>query len=408
MKTHELYNLLGEIDSEYISDACPRYANKEEPNMKRNIRKKIIYGTLSFAACMALIITAVIGIFTPNGESEILATITIDVNPSIEINVDENERVLCVSPLNEDAQEVIGTMDFEGTSLDVTVHALVGSMVTKGYMTQMKNSVLVSVESENDTTALREKLTSEISSLIGEATLGGSVISQTVNSDDALRELAKEYNISVGKAQLINMVLEERTDKTFEELSVVSITELYLALGEEYFAENNEAVDIEADGAVINKNYYSVEHALKVALDHYGYSENEISKLETELGMVNGTICYTVVFRVETDKYFKNYQVRVNAVTGQFQTGGYSGGAYGENKVPADNVPEGHLTPTEAIDVARQKIGIDLQDAKVTIHLGHIQSEYVWAIDIETEDRIWSMDIYTKTGEIVNYTESAK
>ncbi|MBO5744513.1 MAG: hypothetical protein J6R60_01865, partial [Clostridia bacterium] len=92
----------------------------------------------------------------------------------------------------------------------------------------------------------------------------------------------------------------------------------------------------------------------------------------------------------------------------QFQTGGYSGGAYGENKVPTDNVPEGHLTPTEAIDVARQKIGIDLQDAKVTIHLGHIQSEYVWAIDIQTEDRIWSMDIYTKTGEIVNYTESAK
>ncbi|MBO5744743.1 MAG: hypothetical protein J6R60_03040, partial [Clostridia bacterium] len=165
MKTHELYNLLGEIDSEYISDACPRYANKEEPNMKRNVRKKIIYGTLSFAACMALIITAVIGNFTPNGENEILATITIDVNPSIEINVDENEKVLCVSPLNEDAQEVIGTMDFEGTSLDVTVHALVGSMVTKGYMTQMKNSVLVSVESENDTTALREKLTSEISSL---------------------------------------------------------------------------------------------------------------------------------------------------------------------------------------------------------------------------------------------------
>ena len=65
MKTHELYNLLGEIDSEYISDACPRYANKEEPNTKRNVRKKIIYGTLSFAACMALIITAVIGNFTP-------------------------------------------------------------------------------------------------------------------------------------------------------------------------------------------------------------------------------------------------------------------------------------------------------------------------------------------------------
>ena len=45
---------------------------------------------------------------------------------------------------------------------------------------------------------------------------------------------------------------------------------------------------------------------------------------------------------------------------------------------------------------------------KITIVLGHIDSEYCWAIDIESETTVYSMDIYTRTGEIVNYNEALK
>jgi uncharacterized membrane protein YkoI len=281
-------------------------------------------------------------------------------------------------------------------------------MITKGYLTDIRNSVLVSVESESNTIALREKLTAEISALIGEDTLGGSVIMQTVTTDEELKNLAEKHNISVGKAQLINTVLTVKADLTFDELVPASITELYLALGEEYFAENNECIDVEAEGTVVNKNYCGVEHAVKEALEHYGYNEDEITQLKTELGVVNGLICYTVVFRVETEAYFKNYQVRVNAVTGQYQAGGYSGGAYGGNKVPTDDVPEGHLTPTEAIELACKRAGVDKENVKVKIVLGHIDYEYAWGVDIESETTMYTMDIYSKTGEIVNYEETAK
>ena len=408
MKSHELYTLLGEIDSKYISDACPRNINKEKNHMTQKIRKKTIYGALAFAACFALMLTGVIGCFTRSGNSNgNLITITLDVNPSLEIKVKEDEKVLEVIPLNEDAKAVIGEMDFEGNNIDVTIHAIIGSMVTKGYLTEFKNSVLVSVESENDTSALRERLMSEISALIGENNLGGSVITQRVNADDKLKELAEKYNISVGKAQLINAVLAVKTDRTFDELAAVSVTELYLALGEEYFTENNNSIELEAEGAVVNKQYCGVEHAVKEAIEHYGYSEREITRLETKLDVIDGLICYTVKFRVETENHFKNYQVIINAVTGHFQTGGYSGGKYGEDKEPTDNVPEGHLNTIDAMDLACQRIGGTF-DAKADIYLSQIEGEYIWHIEMETETIIYSMDMYTKTGEIVNYKESPK
>lgn len=125
----------------------------------------------------------------------------------------------------------------------------------------------------SDFDLILEELSECISALISDSNLGGSVITQTVNTNAELRELAKMHNISVGKAQLINTISEINPDKTFEDLVPVSITELYLTLGEEYFDENNSSIDIEADGAVISKNYCGVDHAVKEALSHYGYSE---------------------------------------------------------------------------------------------------------------------------------------
>lgn len=98
----------------------------------------------------------------------------------------------------------------------------------------------------------------------------------------------------------------------------------------------------------------------------------------------------------------------INAVTGHYHSGGWSGGAYGENEVPSDDVPEGHLSPTEATELACKKSGVDKENAKITIVLGHIDSYYVWCVDIETDIAVYTMDIYTKTGEIVNYQEIAE
>ena len=151
--------------------------------------KPLTRALIAIAACFALIVVGSLGYTGYRHNYTVASTISFDVNPSLEIKVNEQEKVLEVLPLNEDAKTVIGTMDFRGSSLELTVNALVGSMLTKGYLNDVTNSILISVDGKNDTTALREKLTAEVASLLHTDSFDGSVITQSLKGNAEIKSL---------------------------------------------------------------------------------------------------------------------------------------------------------------------------------------------------------------------------
>lgn len=100
-------------------------------------------------------------------------------------------------------------MELKGTDLKVAVNALIGSMVKNGYIDQLANSVLVSVENDDAAkgAALNEKIVAEIDQLLQSSAIQGAVVGQTLTGDDELRQLADSYQISTGKAALIQEIL---------------------------------------------------------------------------------------------------------------------------------------------------------------------------------------------------------
>ena len=76
---------------------------------------------LAAAAALVLLLTgtAVYGLNT-----RVCATVALDVNPSIELNVNRRERVVSVSPINNDGKQILGDMDLTGSDLQVAVNAL--------------------------------------------------------------------------------------------------------------------------------------------------------------------------------------------------------------------------------------------------------------------------------------------
>ena len=95
------------------------------PTPKRSRLPRI----LAAAAALVLLLTgtAVYGLNT-----RVCATVALDVNPSIELNVNRRERVVSVSPINNDGKQRLGDMDLTGSDLQVAVNALVGSMLRQG------------------------------------------------------------------------------------------------------------------------------------------------------------------------------------------------------------------------------------------------------------------------------------
>ena len=101
---------------------------------------------LAAAAALVLLLTgtAVYGLNT-----RVCATVALDVNPSIELNVNRRERVVSVSPINNDGEQILGDMDLTGSDLQVAFNALVGSMLRQGYLSELSNSILISVDSSD-------------------------------------------------------------------------------------------------------------------------------------------------------------------------------------------------------------------------------------------------------------------
>ncbi|MBR6110137.1 MAG: hypothetical protein IKQ36_10410 [Clostridia bacterium] len=178
------------------------------PGKTLNAKRAWRYIAAAAAAVFLLVIGTIIGTFINKApDNKVFATVSIDVNPSLEIKINKEEKVLSVIPLNDDAKKVIGDMDFNGASMELTINALIGSMYRLGYLNDEHGTVLVSLDSDDAAKAayLLDQLTAQISSLT-EAN-NGKVIANTYESTADLRMIAKKYNVPESKASLIARLL---------------------------------------------------------------------------------------------------------------------------------------------------------------------------------------------------------
>ena len=61
------------------------------------------------------------------------SSITIDINPSFEINLGSNKKVKSIIALNEDAKDVI-TNDLVGKTLDDSFNVIADNLINMGYI----------------------------------------------------------------------------------------------------------------------------------------------------------------------------------------------------------------------------------------------------------------------------------
>lgn len=187
------------------------------PRKALNAKRTWRYIAAAAAAVFLLAIGTVIGIFINKAsDNKVFATVSIDVNPSLEIKINKEEKVLDVIPLNDDAKKVIGDMDFSGVSMELTVNALIGSMYRLGYLDDEHRTVLVSLDKEDAARAayLLDQLTVQISSLT--ETNNGKVIANTYESTVDLRKIAERYGVPESKASIIARLLA--ADPSWEDM----------------------------------------------------------------------------------------------------------------------------------------------------------------------------------------------
>ena len=273
------------------------YIKEEKKIHKKNL-------IISLSACLAVCVCLFIGLGYFNNNVKVASIIGIDVNPSVELKVNKNEKVLDVIANNDDAKVILEGMDLKGSDINVAVNALIGSMVKNGYIDELANSILISVDNPDsqESEKLRKKIVDELNAFISNGN-NISVVSQSITAEDKNTSLAKKYGISVGKLELIEKLIEKNNLYTYETLKDLSINELNLLLG-------STTENVTTSGSASEKAYIGKDKALEIALS--AASASEATWSEVEMDYDDGLMVYEVEFTYNN----REYDYEINATTG--------------------------------------------------------------------------------------------
>ena len=322
------------------------------------------------AACLALAIGGGVAGVRYQQANAVASVVSLDVNPCVRLEVNREEKVLSATPVNDDANQILDGMDLTGTDLEVAVNAIIGSLLKHGYVDELANSVLISVEDDDLTrgAALEEKLTGEISQVLESASINGAILSQSFATNDNLQQKAEEYGISQGKAALIQTLVDSSSHLTFESLVGLSINELNLLANSEAAADltgqNGEQESIRSTGTASQSGYVGVDAATQTALTHAGVQQSQLDYLEADYDYEDGRMVYEVEFGVSGVEYEYDIDAATGAIIKAEQEGQtIQTPAPGQTQQPQGG-SSGTISSQEARDIALSNAGVALSDTR--------------------------------------------
>ena len=338
------------------------------------------------AACAALVLLGAGGGGLIYRQSYAVASVvSLDVNPSIELKVNRAERVISCTALNTEAAIVLfdmdGGADLKGTKLDVAVNAIVGALVREGYLDSISSAILISVEDKDQARAqrLQAELVASVDGVLKTQAPGTDVFSQVLTTDAGTEYSNFNSGISVGKAALVQKVIERNgvDAAAFDQLAALSVEELndLLEAGETRIPIGKPAaamaVETYAGTAAINSAVTDVDPELDETPPHY-----EV-KLKTAWG---------------------EFEYIVDAFTGEVLSGPKDvlslapGGNGQTSEPPAPEVgtptsPSVNPPQTPSSDTGSQDVGQDAAKRAALDHAGLTESQVTdWKIERDWDD----------------------
>ena len=344
------------------------------------------------AACLALVLLGGGGIFYQQAHA-VASVVSLDVNPSIELKVSRNEKVLACTPLNEDAKAVLADMgggaDLKGAKLDVAVNAIVGSLVRSGYLDSISSAIMISVE-DNDTARaekLQRELTSTVDGVLQTNEAKASVLTQTLTQDAGLEQQARENSISTGKAALVNRVLALNPALKFDALAKLSVEELK---------------DLAEAGAPAMP--IGTDKAMDIAAAAFGKaSAAKMAYSETDPELDESPAHYEVEIRNQSGEGF---EYKIDAYTGAILESKREASDGTEVPVaqPSKPAASGDIGYAKAKSAALNHAGVDESKAyDMDIELDDEDGRLVYEVEFKSGNREYDYEIDASSGAILKY-----
>lgn len=245
MRKEDLLNYIGSVNDRYIEELF-------EDEVKAMPKSSGHKSWRALAASLAVIVVGSAAMFFGLGKADIGTTdidghttklpmaantvVMLDVNPSIRLEVNDRNVVVEVDAVNSDAEKITSDISIVGKKYDEAVKVTVNAMQKNGYLTELKNSVLVTVvdSDEERAASVRKTAVDTIVKIDKSVDYDISILSQTMTGDGDLRELAEKNHVTTGRIMLIEKICKLNSEFSVDKLvknNIQTINQLLTYIG---------------------------------------------------------------------------------------------------------------------------------------------------------------------------------
>lgn len=220
--------------------------------------------------------------------------IYLDVNPSVALEVNADNRVITATAVNSDAEIILQNMNLSGSTSEVAVNAVLGSMLKHGYLDDNANSILLTVDNkdEQESRRIEMELVQDINETLQSYSVEAAILSQAVTADIIVEQTTSDYEISRGRTILIQKIIDNNPYYTFEELSQLTINELNLLLN----SQRVEVQTVNTVGVASEKSYIGQDIAVEIVLLSSGISRENVEDMYADIDVLDARMVYGVSF----------------------------------------------------------------------------------------------------------------
>ncbi len=187
----------------------------KKPSFWSRVKKKnvIIYST-SVLAAVLLFISFLPMMLTSN---KVYAYVSIDINPSVEIGINEHLDVISLVAMNDDGTKLLNNFaDWKNKHIDTVTEAIIEKSMQDGFLDHDTKEVLITTIVNGNETKASSKIDQELEDLSEQYEKGKQIIVTTEKSNLEVREKARSQGISTGKLIQLEKQKEKELKNTVD------------------------------------------------------------------------------------------------------------------------------------------------------------------------------------------------
>lgn len=194
---------------------------------------------IAAASVFCLMIVALLSIFGEGmATNKVAAYVTMDINPSIEVGIDENENVIEVRGINDDGLELLQDLAYEGITLEAFSDLIVQRIELGHYLDSGKANIIIASTVMNKNQKdyeieLAEKVKLKFIEAINKthaATIDQIVVT-AITAPQEVRNEAVAQGVSTGKKAMQLLTRKNQKSTSDEDLKEKPIQEMIIENG---------------------------------------------------------------------------------------------------------------------------------------------------------------------------------